>query len=54
METFRVQVTDSQLADLHARLRTARWPDRETVSDWSQGIPLGYMRELVDYWAEPL
>ena len=27
-----------------------RWPDKETPADWSQGIPLAYMKELKDYW----
>lgn len=27
-----------------------RWPDAETVADWSQGLPLAYARELCDYW----
>jgi hypothetical protein len=29
-----------------------RWPDRETVSDWSQGVPLANMKSLVQYWRE--
>ena len=29
----------------------ARWPERETVDDWSQGVPLDYMKELCAYWA---
>src|SRR5947209_17309381 len=32
-------------ADLHDRLARTRWPDRETVDDWSQGIPLSYVQE---------
>jgi pimeloyl-ACP methyl ester carboxylesterase len=51
VEPFRIAVGEAELADLKARLRATRWPERETVGDWSQGIPLGYMRELVDYWA---
>jgi pimeloyl-ACP methyl ester carboxylesterase len=37
---------------LKTRLRATRWPDRETVSDWSQGVPLEYLRELVAYWLD--
>ena len=48
---FRITVPDDDLADLADRLRRTRWPEAETVGDWSQGIPLAYTRELADYWA---
>lgn len=38
--------------DLRDRLGRTRWPDKETVDDWSQGAPLGRMQALVDYWRE--
>jgi pimeloyl-ACP methyl ester carboxylesterase len=47
---FRIDVPEAQLEDLRARLRGARWPERETVDDWSQGVPLAYLRELCAYW----
>lgn len=49
---FRIDVPDEALADLRDRLRRTRWPERETVGDWSQGVPLGYVRDLCAYWAE--
>ena len=49
---YRVSVSEDELDDLRARLRRARWPERETVDDWSQGVPLAYLRELCDYWAD--
>src|SRR6516165_1863776 len=49
---FRVEVSEADIADLRARLKRTRWPDAETVSDWSQGIPRAYVRELAGYWAE--
>jgi pimeloyl-ACP methyl ester carboxylesterase len=49
---FRLDIPDAALADLHQRLRQTRWPDRETVDDWSQGIPLDYTRSLCEYWLE--
>jgi epoxide hydrolase len=49
---FRVEVTDAEIDDLRDRLRRTRWPERETVSDWSQGTPLAYARELCRYWLE--
>lgn len=48
---FRIAVPDSDLADLADRLRRTRWPERECVQDWSQGIPLDYVRDLADHWA---
>jgi epoxide hydrolase len=49
---FRVEIPDEDLRDLRERLARIRWPDRETVEDWSQGVPLAYMRELCAYWAD--
>jgi epoxide hydrolase len=48
---FRLEVPDAALADLRDRLARTRWPESETVDDWSQGIPLEYVRELCGYWA---
>lgn len=47
---FRAQVSEQDLADLRRRVRGTRWPDRETVADTSQGLPLATLRTLVDYW----
>ncbi len=47
---FRVRVDDKTLSDLRQRLALTRWPDKETVQDWSQGAPLGRMQDLVGYW----
>jgi epoxide hydrolase len=49
---FRINVPDADLDDLRRRLAATRWPERETVDDWSQGVPLGYLQELCRYWAE--
>jgi pimeloyl-ACP methyl ester carboxylesterase len=49
---FRVNVPDAVLDSLRSRLRDVRWPEREVVEDWSQGVPLGYMQEVCSYWAE--
>lgn len=48
---FTAAIPDSQLQDLNQRLNNARWPEKETCDDWSQGIPLAYTRELAEYWA---
>jgi epoxide hydrolase len=49
---FRIDVPDADLADLRDRLRRTRWPERETVADWSQGIPPAYVQDLCRYWAD--
>src|SRR5262249_57609270 len=48
---FRIAVPETALDDLRDRLARTRWPEAETVDDWSQGIPLAYVQELCDYWA---
>jgi pimeloyl-ACP methyl ester carboxylesterase len=52
VETFRVDVPEAELAGLRRRLRETRWPEPEPVDDWSQGVPLAYLRELCGYWAD--
>jgi epoxide hydrolase len=52
IEPFRIEIDDAELADLRARLRRTRWPEQEPVSGWSQGVPLAYLQELCDYWAD--
>jgi len=49
---FRIEIPEDQLRDLRERLERTRWPERETVDDWSQGVPLAYLRELCAYWAD--
>ena len=49
---YQPSVADDAILDLQARLGNTRFPDEETVEDWSQGIPLGYVRELTDYWRD--
>jgi pimeloyl-ACP methyl ester carboxylesterase len=49
---FRIETSEADLAALGDRLRAARWPEAETVDDWSQGIPLAYLQEVCRYWAE--
>ena len=51
IEPFMVGVDGAALDDLRERLQRTRWPERETVSDWSQGVPLGYLQDLCGYWA---
>jgi pimeloyl-ACP methyl ester carboxylesterase len=47
---FRINVSEEALADLRRRLAATRWPEKETVDDDSQGVPLATLQELVRYW----
>jgi epoxide hydrolase len=47
---FTFDVAQSELDDLKRRLAHTRWPERETPQDWSQGVPLAYVKEVCDYW----
>ncbi len=47
---FPIRIEDATLADLAQRLARVRWPDAGTVTDGSQGPPLGAVRTLVDRW----
>ncbi|QGN53371.1 epoxide hydrolase family protein [Novosphingobium sp. Gsoil 351] len=49
---FALAISDQQLADLGQRLANARWAERETVDDWSQGTPLGALQDLCAYWRD--
>jgi pimeloyl-ACP methyl ester carboxylesterase len=49
---FRLDVPEAELEDLRGRLRGTRWPERETVGDRSQGVPLDELRDLCAYWAD--
>jgi pimeloyl-ACP methyl ester carboxylesterase len=48
---FRVSFPDEDLAELRRRIEATRWPERETVDDDSQGVPLATMQELARSWA---
>jgi len=48
---FRINVPEAELVDLRRRISTTKWPERETVTDESQGVPLATMQDLARYWA---
>jgi hypothetical protein len=49
---FKIQVPQEALDDLKRRLASTRWPERETVRDWSQGVPLQKAQALIAYWRD--
>ena len=49
---YRLAIPEAELDDLRMRLARTRWPERETVEGWGQGVPLARARALVDYWRD--
>jgi pimeloyl-ACP methyl ester carboxylesterase len=47
---FTVEIPEADLRELRARIAATRWPDKETVEDDSQGVPLALMQDLARYW----
>src|SRR5499433_688893 len=47
---FRVEFPEAELTDLRRRINATRWPDRETVTDDSQGVRLALIQDLARYW----
>jgi len=47
---FEVHVPEEDLADLRRRVAATQWPEKETVADQSQGVPLAMIQELARYW----
>ena len=48
---FHVNVPEEELTELRRRINATRWPEKETVSDQSQGVQLATIQELARYWA---
>jgi pimeloyl-ACP methyl ester carboxylesterase len=51
MRPFRVNVPEADLADLRKRIAATKWPEREQVTDATQGVQLATMQKLAQYWA---
>ncbi|MFB7301317.1 epoxide hydrolase family protein [Streptomyces rubiginosohelvolus] len=50
MHPFRIAIPQAQLDDLRRRLDATRWPDELPGVGWDRGVPLGYLKELTEYW----
>ena len=50
LRRFEVHVSNEALEDLRRRIAATQWPDKETVADQSQGVPLATMQKLARYW----
>ncbi|MBG0566670.1 epoxide hydrolase family protein [Actinoplanes aureus] len=51
MTPFRIDIPQADLDDLRERLARTRWTRQLPGDGWSRGVPLDYLRELADYWA---
>jgi pimeloyl-ACP methyl ester carboxylesterase len=51
VRSFQVEIPEADIDDLRRRLAETRWPEKETVTDETQGVQLATMQALADYWA---
>jgi len=49
---FQINIPEEELTDLRRRIKAARWPERETVDDDTQGVQLDTIKKLAEYWAK--
>jgi hypothetical protein len=52
VERFTITIAEEILDDLLRRIRATRWPDQLPGIGWEQGTELGYLRVLLDHWAD--
>lgn len=50
VKPFEISIPQSALDDLQARLERTRWPDELPGVNWEYGVPVGYVKDLADYW----
>jgi pimeloyl-ACP methyl ester carboxylesterase len=51
IKPFHINIPEAELTELRRRIQATRWPDRETVKDFSQGVPFETSQKLAHYWA---
>ena len=51
LEPFRIAIPEADLADLTTRLAATRWPEQLPGTPWQRGVPVDYLKQLADYWA---
>jgi pimeloyl-ACP methyl ester carboxylesterase len=52
MEPFKIDIPQADIDDLRRRITDTRWPDELPGAGWQRGVPLGYLRELAEYWRD--
>jgi epoxide hydrolase len=50
VQPFHIDISQADLDDLNRRLELTRWPTELPGAGWGRGIPLSYLKELVEYW----
>ena len=50
LRPFKINISEDALEDLRQRLENTRWPETETPDNWTQGVPLSYLKEVCTYW----
>lgn len=50
MKPFKIEIPQTVIDDLHARLDNTRWPDQLPGTGWDYGVPVDYIKNLADYW----
>lgn len=50
MEQFKIQISEDEISDLKQRLSKARWPPETINEGWKKGVPVDYLKKLVDHW----
>jgi epoxide hydrolase len=50
MQPFRIEIPKADVEYLHDRLANARWPGKLPGVEWARGVPLGYLKDLAEYW----
>jgi hypothetical protein len=52
IQPFKIAIPQDAVDDLKRRLEFVRWPEQETVGDWTQGVPLAKAKALVAHWRD--
>ena len=52
LKPFNSNIDFSQIEKLRVRRLAACWSEKDTVDDWSRGVPFSYHREFCEYWAK--
>ena len=52
LNPFRIDIPEELIFELKQKISSTRWPEKETVDDWSQGVPRDYLAELCSHWTD--
>ena len=52
LDPFKIDIPEEVILELKQKLSSTRWPEKETVDDWSQGVQRAYLAELCSHWLD--